>query len=175
MTTLVFDLETQHLAEEVGGWDHISKMKMACAVTLALDTGAFRRYLEPEVDELLADLRAASLIVGFNVQRFDYEVLRPYAGRPLKLPTVDLLADIYRTLGFRLSLDSVAGATLGQTKSADGMLAVKWFREGQIEKLLDYCQQDVQVTRDLYEYGRMHKHVKYRDKFGRVKQVAVRW
>lgn len=175
MTTLIFDLETQHLADEVGGWDNIAKMKMACAVTLNLDTGEFTRYLESDVDKLLADLRAASLVVGYNIQRFDYEVLRPYAGKPLRLPTVDLLADIYRALGFRLSLDSVAGATLGHTKNADGLLAVQWFRDGQIEKVLDYCQQDVQVTRELYEYGRTHKHVKYRDKFGRVKLVPVRW
>lgn len=176
MATLIFDLETQHLADEVGGWDHIAKMKLACAVTLDLETGAFTRYLEADVQKLLADLRAATLVVGFNVQRFDYEVLRPYAGgQPLQLPTVDLLADLYRALGFRLSLDSVAAATLGRTKSADGVLAVEWFRTGQMAKLIDYCQQDVIVTRDLYEYGRKNKHVKYRDKFGRVKQVAVKW
>ena len=176
MATLVFDLETQHLADEVGGWDHIAKMKLACAVTLNLESGAFTQYLEADVEKLLADLRAASLVVGFNVQRFDYEVLRPYAGgKSLQLPTVDLLADLYRALGFRLSLDSVAAATLGHTKSADGMLAVQWFREGQIEKLIDYCKQDVQVTRDLYEYGKKNKYVKFRDKFGRVKQVAVKW
>jgi DEAD/DEAH box helicase domain-containing protein len=175
MTTLIFDLETQYLADEVGGWDNIAKMKMACAVTLNLDAGEFTRYLESDVEKLLADLRAASLVVGYNIQRFDYEVLRPYAGKPLTLPTVDLLADIYRALGFRLSLDSVASATLNHTKNADGLLAVQWFRAGQIEKVLDYCQQDVQVTRELYEYGRAHKHVKYRDKFGRVKQVPVKW
>ncbi|MBM4422413.1 MAG: helicase [Chloroflexi bacterium] len=174
--TLIFDLETQHLADEVGGWSHIAKMKMACAVTLDVDAGTITRYLESDAEKLLADLRAASLVVGFNVLRFDYEVLRPYAGgEPLALPTVDLLADLYRALGFRLSLDSVASATLGHSKSADGVLAVHWFRRGEIEKVLDYCEQDVRVTRDLYEYGKTHQHVQYRDKFGRLKRVAVRW
>jgi DEAD/DEAH box helicase domain-containing protein len=176
VSTLIFDLETQYLADEVGGWDHIAKMKLACAVTCNCDTQQFTRYREADVEQLLANLHAATLVVGFNIQRFDYEVLRPYAGgQALQLPTVDLLLDIYNTLGFRLSLDAVASATLSHTKSADGILAVRWFRQGEIEKILDYCQQDVQVTLDLYRFGQQNKHVKYRDKFGRVKLVPVRW
>ncbi|MBI5292554.1 MAG: ribonuclease H-like domain-containing protein [Chloroflexi bacterium] len=172
---LIFDLETQRLADEVGGWNHIADMKLACAVTLDLETGRFADYLEADVERLLADLRAATLVVGFNVRRFDYEVLRPYTGAPLQLPTVDMLAIIYQTLGFRLSLDSVAAATLGHSKTADGVSAVGWYKNGELQKLLDYCRQDVQVTRELYEYGLQHKQLKFRDKLGRTKSVAVRW
>jgi DEAD/DEAH box helicase domain-containing protein len=176
MATLIFDLETQLLADDVGGWDNISKMKLAGAVTHNLETGQFTRYREADVEALLADLRAATLVVGFNVLRFDYEVLRPYAGgQALQLPTVDMLVDIQKNLGFRLSLGSLAAGTLNQGKSADGLLAVQWFREGKIDQLLDYCQQDVVVTRDLYAYGRQNKCLKYRDKYGKVKLVAVKW
>ena len=175
MSTLVFDLETQHLAEEVGGWNHIADMKLACAVTYDIAVGQFADYVEADADQLLADLRAATLVVGFNVKHFDYKVLRPYAGAPLQLPTLDLLETLYQTLGFRLSLDAVASATLGHSKSADGVLAVQWYKQGQLQKMLDYCRQDVQVTREVYEYGGRHKHVKYRDKFGRVKMVKVKW
>ncbi|MBI3243306.1 MAG: ribonuclease H-like domain-containing protein [Chloroflexi bacterium] len=173
--TLIFDLETQLLSDDVGGWSNIAKMKLACAVTYNLTSGEFTDYLEADVDKLLADLRTAGLVVGFNTRRFDYEVLRPYAGKPLQLPTLDMLENIYQTLGFRLSLDSVAAATLNHSKSADGLQAVAWFKAGQVEKVLDYCRQDVQVTRELYDYGQQHKHLKYRDKFGRVKTVAVKW
>ncbi len=177
MATLIFDLETQRLADEVGGWNHIADMKLACAVTLNLETGQFADYLEADVERLLADLRAATLVVGFNVRRFDYEVLRPYAGAPLtrSVPTVDILESLYQSLGFRLSLDSVAAATLGHSKSADGIMAVEWFRAGEVEKVQAYCRDDVQVTRELYEYGLRHKQLKFRDKFGRTKSVAVRW
>jgi len=175
MSTLIFDLETQYLAEQVGGWNNIAKMKLACAVTYQVETAAFTDYAEADVAKLLETLKAATLVVGFNVKRFDYEVLRPYAGGPLALPTLDLLETLYQTLGFRLTLDSLASATLGQRKSADGTQAVEWYQTGQLQKLLDYCRQDVQVTRELYDYGRQQKHVKYRDKFGRVKLVAVKW
>jgi DEAD/DEAH box helicase domain-containing protein len=176
MAILVFDLETQHLAEEVGGWEHIDRLKLAVAVTADLETGEMRRYREADVEDLLAGLRAASLVIGFNIQRFDYEVLRPYAGgQPLQPPTLDLLSQVQAALGFRLSLDALAAGSLERGKSADGRLAVQWYREGKIDQLLDYCEQDVIVTRDLYEYGRKNGFLQYRDKFGRLKRVPVRW
>ncbi len=176
MPTLIFDLETQLLASDVGGWDNIAKMKLAAAVTQNLETGEFTRYREADVEKLLTDLRAATQVIGFNILRFDYEVLRPYAGgQALQLPTLDLLVEIQDKLGFRLTLDSLAAATLGITKSADGLQAVRWFREGKIDQILDYCQQDVRVTRDLYQFGRQNKHLKYRDKYGRLKLVPVKW
>jgi DEAD/DEAH box helicase domain-containing protein len=176
MATIVFDLETQLLAEDVGGWDNISKMKLAVAVTLNLETGQFTRYTEADAPALLDELRAADLVVGFNTERFDFEVLRPYAGdAPFAPKSLDLLVEVQRKLGFRLSLESLAAGTLNKGKSADGLLAVRWFREGKIEQVLDYCQQDVQVTHDLYQYGRQNKCLKYRDKYGKTKLVAVKW
>jgi len=173
---LVFDLETQRLAEEVGGWKHIARMGLACAVALDLATGEFVRYLEPEAARLADDLLSASLVVGFNVRRFDYAVLQPYTSRRLAdIPTVDVLEHVEQTLGFRLPLDALARGTLGATKSASGREAVQWFREGRLEELFDYCQQDVAVTRGLYEYGLANKHLRYVDRYGRVKRVPVRW
>ena len=174
--TLIFDLETQRLADEVGGWKHIARMGLACAVTLDLATGEYSRYLEPEAARLADELLAASLVVGFNVRRFDYTVLQPYSSRPLAgIPTVDILEHVERSLGFRLPLEALARGTLGAAKSATGNEAVQWFREGRLEELFEYCQQDVVVTRGLYEHGLTHKHLKYYDRYGRLKRVPVRW
>lgn len=174
--TIVFDLETKKLAEEVGGWSHIADMGLACAVTLNTATGEFGRFLEADASILVAALQDAALVVGFNLKRFDYTVLQPYTTERLAdLPTLDLLEHVERALGFRLPLDELARATLGVQKAADGVLAVQWFRQGRVEDVLDYCQQDVTVTRDLYEHGRLHKHLKYRDRRGRLRQVNVTW
>jgi DEAD/DEAH box helicase domain-containing protein len=98
--TLVFDLETQRLADEVGGWTHIHRMRLACAVALDLETGEFRDYLEPDASRLAADLQSAGLVVGFNVKRFDYIVLQPYTDvRLAALPTLDLLEQVEHRLG----------------------------------------------------------------------------
>jgi len=171
-----FDVETQRLIDEVGGWRNISRLGLAAAVTYSTADGLFRHYTEEEVADLIAELQAADLVVGFNVLRFDYEVLRPYTNVDLqRLPTVDMLAHIYQRLGFRISLDALAAATLGMSKSADGIQAVRWYRQGQIDKVLAYCQQDVEITRQLYEFGRTYKFVQYRDKYWRLRRVAVNW
>ena len=171
-----FDLETQRSFDEVGGRHHIQRMGLSVAVTYSTATGEYRYYTEENVDDLIEQLKAADLVVGFNVLSFDYEVLRGYTDYPLKrLPTVDMLADIHRTLGFRLSLDSLANATLGLSKSADGLQAIRWWRQGKIKELMEYCKNDVGVTRQLYEFGRGHKYVQYRDRSRRIKKVPVNW
>jgi DEAD/DEAH box helicase domain-containing protein len=174
--TVFFDLETKYLADEVGGWKNIHKMELAVAVTYSAREAAYRHFTQEQAAELVAELQQADLVVGYNVLRFDYTVLQPYTKAPLhQLPTVDMLQDIYRRLGFRLSLDSVASATLNTGKSADGVQAVRWFRQGQVDKVLDYCQRDVQVTREVYEFGQRHGFVRYRDRYRGVSQVNVPW
>ncbi len=176
MNIVFFDVETQRTFDEVGGRHNTRKLGLSAAVTYSTADSAFHHYTEATVADLIAELKAADLVVGFNVLRFDYEVLRAYTDERLdRLPTVDMLDHIHRRLGFRLSLDALASATLGINKSADGLQAVRWYREGRIQEVLDYCQQDVEVTRQLYEYGRQHKHVKYRDRNYRLQMVPVSW
>ena len=173
---IFFDLETQHLAEEVGGWGNKHRMRVACAVTFDAHTQEFQNYLEAEVERLLATLQSAGLVIGFNLKNFDYAVLQPYTQVPLsRLPTLDLLEEIQRTLGFRLSLDTLASATLGAEKLADGVQAVRWYKAGELEKLLDYCRKDVALTQQLYLFGKEHGHLCYYDRNRRKQRVPVAW
>jgi len=171
-----FDLETQRSFAEVGGRHNMRHLGLSVAVTYSSATGKYRYYTEEKVGDLVEELKAADLVVGFNLLRFDYEVLRGYTDYPLwRLPTLDIMADLYQQLGFRLSLDALASATLGVTKSADGMQAIRWWRQGRLEELFDYCRQDVEVTRQLYEFGCEHGYVQYRDNRWRIRKVLVNW
>lgn len=173
---IVLDLETQYIASEVGGWSHIRDMQLAVGVTYQPAGHDYRTYLERDAELLVATLREADLVVGYNLLRFDYEVLRRYTEDPLlDLPTIDMLDIIHRSLGWRLKLDNVASTTLGTGKSADGLQAVRWFRQGRIQKVIDYCQRDVEVTWQVYQFGQQHGYVKYRDRRWRTKRVPVRW
>jgi len=173
---IAFDLETRRTADEVGGWHNIRRMGLAIAVTYHAAEDVYRDYTEQQVDRLIAALRGADLVVGYNVLRFDYEVLRAYTDDPLSdLPTADMLQDLHRTLGWRPKLDDLAAATLGEGKSADGLAAVRWFREGKLDKVLDYCRRDVEVTWQVYQFGRHNGYVKYRDRRWRVHKVTVGW
>jgi len=174
--TIFFDLETKYLADEVGGWHNIHKMELAVAVIYSTADGAYHHFTEDRAAQLVAHLQQADLVVGFNLYRFDYIVLQPYTQVALdRLPTVDMLHDLHRQLGFRVSLDSLASATLGASKSADGVQAVRWFRQGKIEQVLAYCERDVQVTHDVYEFGRKNGFVRYYDRRYRAQKVTVRW
>ncbi len=177
MNIVVFDLETQNLFEDVGGRHNIAALKMSCAVTWSSLKNDFTVYWEKDIPTLIAELKSADRVVGFNVKAFDYEVLRPYAPneRLQFLPTLDILDDLFRQLSFRLSLDSVARATLGDTKTADGTQAVTWWREGKLDLLAEYCKADVDVTRRVYEFGCANGYVHYFTRLGSKQKVQVNW
>ncbi len=174
--TVFFDLETQRLLDEVGGRANIRQLGLAAAVTYSSAQQAYHRYTESRVQDLVLELKSADLVVGYNVLGFDYEVLRGYTSEPLdRLPTMDLMDHLAQRLGFRVSLESVATATLRIGKSADGLQAVRWYRQGLLDKVLEYCQKDVEVTKALYEHGRQYKVVYYWDRQYRRQMVPVRW
>ncbi len=171
-----FDLETQKSAEEVGGWNHISRMGMSVGVTYNTARGEYRIYGEKQVPDLLQDLQRADLVVGFNHLRFDYEVLHGYTALDLRqLPTLDLMVDLQNRLQHRLSLDAIATATFGVEKTAEGMQAIRWYREGKLLEIAEYCCYDVKLTRLVHEYGRQHRQVHYHNRFGKKLTVPVNW
>jgi DEAD/DEAH box helicase domain-containing protein len=171
---IVFDLETQRSAEDVGGWEHRDRMGLAVGVVYDLDRAEFRVYTERQVDALINDLVRARLIVGFNVRRFDFDVLRAYADLDWNaLPALDILECIHRRLGFRLKLDHLAQETLGERKSADGLQSLAWFKAGEIDRVIEYCKQDVLLTKRLYDFGRQHGYLLYRDIQGRAVRLPV--
>ena len=172
---VVFDLETQKVAEEVGGWGNIARMKVSLAVAYTEEDG-FRTFTEAKVPELIDLLKSADLVVGFNQIRFDYEVLSAYTREDLRaLPNLDILADIAEVLGFRLALDHLAQSTLGRKKTGMGLEAVLWFREGRMDLLEQYCCEDVRITRDLYQFGLENGFLLYRRKGGQVARIPVEW
>jgi DEAD/DEAH box helicase domain-containing protein len=162
---LYFDLETQKTAQDVGGWQNTHLMRVSVAVVYDSLERRFFSFTEDQIEDLLKHLEKADLVVGFNIKRFDYDVLSAYTGKDLgEWNTFDILEDIYQRLGFRLALDHLAQETLGQTKSANGLQAVEWFRQGEMDKLTTYCKDDVAITRDLFLHGLNNGHLVYRTK-----------
>jgi len=174
---IYFDLETQKTAKEVGGWKNAHLMRISVAVLYDSLEGRFLVFEEEEINGLVARLHEADLVVGFNIKGFDYKVLGAYTDKDLySLPTFDVLEDVHRRLGFRLALDHLATETLNHGKSADGLQAVEWFRQGDMENLIAYCRQDVAVLRDLFEYGREKGLLIYREKqANRRVRLRVDW
>jgi hypothetical protein len=172
-----FDLETRRTANDAGGWDRKGAMGMSIGVTYSTKLGEYRIYQERDVEKLIDQLLRADLVVGFNVISFDYEVLMGYTARdlPYLCQTLDMLVTVEEQLGHRVKLDSLADACLGIGKTADGLDALKWWKEGRIAEIAEYCCFDVKVTRLVHEYGMEHKKCLYVDKFNQKKSFPVNW
>jgi DEAD/DEAH box helicase domain-containing protein len=151
---LYFDLETLRSAADVGGWHHIDRMGMALGVVFDSHTGEFTTYREAEVGALVAHLDTADLVVGYNVLRFDYQVLSAYEPRDYeRLPTFDMLVALKAVVNQRLALANVGTATLARGKSADGLQSLRWVRDGRLDLVERYCRDDVALTRDVFEFA----------------------
>ncbi|UCG11568.1 MAG: DEAD/DEAH box helicase [Deltaproteobacteria bacterium] len=170
------DLETQRLADEVGGWGNVHLMRLALAIIYDQRAGQFDVFTEDEVQDLITRLQEFDLVVGFNLKRFDYRVLGAYTGLDFKkVPTFDLLEDVHQRLGFRLSLAHLAEQTLGKSKSGDGIQAVSWYRQGNLEALISYCKDDVTITKELFQFGLHHGYLVYLTKQGQAVRLPVDW
>ena len=171
-----FDLETQKSADDVGGWGNIHKMKLAVGVVWDSIDQDYFVYEEKDAKILVEKLRTADLVIGFNVIGFDYTVLQPYSDFDLQeINTFDMLVDVKKLLNFRLSLNHLAQHTLDAKKSADGLISLQWYKEGKIDKIIHYCKQDVEITRDLYLYGEENGYVNYQSRSGNPLQLEVNW
>ncbi|MBU3664706.1 MAG: helicase [Chthoniobacterales bacterium] len=172
-----FDLETQRTANDAGGWDKKAAMGMTVGATYSTATGQYAVYGENRVHDLVAQLQAADMVVGFNVVNFDYEVLMGYTVIDLahSVPTLDLMVSLEQRIGHRIGLDAVAQSTLGCGKTADGLDAIKWWRQGRKLDVARYCCFDVKVTRTVHEFGLANGHVFYQDRLGRRQRVEVDW
>ncbi|WP_430709120.1 DEAD/DEAH box helicase [Pseudodesulfovibrio sediminis] len=172
----VIDIETRYSADEVGGWNRADRMGVSIACVYDSDDDAMHDYEQDQIDELVAHLKQFDLVIGFNHVKFDYAVLgglHPFNFRGLS--NLDLLMEVNNRLGYRLKLDNIASATLNVGKSADGLQALKWWQEGRLDLITEYCQQDVAVTRDVYLYGREHGHVLFTNKAGQKVKLPIDW
>ncbi|MCS7234507.1 MAG: ribonuclease H-like domain-containing protein [Armatimonadota bacterium] len=171
---VVFDVETQNWPCEPDGAARAPRLAVAVAYRPAY--AAYGVYFEQDAVRLVEVLREADLVVGFGVRSFDYRVLERYAGPSVHgLPTLDILEDVARRLRRRVGLHHLATATLGRGKSADGWQALRWWRAGQVGRVVEYCRCDVELTWELYRFGCENGYLRYWDGDGRLSQVAVDW
>ena len=174
---LVLDLETQRDFNEVEGRKPELLLVSVCGI-YSYEQNRYDVYLEPDLATKLGPrLQQAELIIGFNIRRFDMPVLQPYLPYSVAaLPLLDIMEEVVKNLGHRLSLDSIAQATLGRGKSGSGLGALKWFKEGRFDLITKYCLDDVKLTKEVYEYGKQHGRLFATSRFGSEKlQIPVFW
>jgi DEAD/DEAH box helicase domain-containing protein len=169
-------LRTQKSAEDVGGWQHRHLLGLGVALTYDTREGQYNVYTAETVASLLASLREADLVIGFNTHDFDYQVLQPYSAAPLAtLPTLAVLDAVQHTLGFRLSLGHLVRETLGIERPDDSLHTLQWYQEGDRERIVQQCRRDLELLRALVRHGASTGTVFYRDAAGIRTTIPVHW
>lgn len=172
MRKIVFDLETKNTFDEAGSPDP-ADLDMSLAGIYDSETNRYTSYVEEELPHLWKILERADVLIGYNSNHFDIPLLNKYyPGDLTRIKSIDILGAIKQTLGRRLRLDSVSLATLGIKKSGYGLQVIDWWKNGEIQKIRDYCLQDVKITKELYDYALAHGSLKYKD-WGDIREVHI--
>src|SRR3990167_4867484 len=177
---VVYDLETQKTFDEIGatfGQKNQHLLQVSFLGLYSYDQQKYFGFFEKDLPNLEKILFATRpLIIGFNTKAFDNLVLQPYFQKLelASLPQLDILDEVYRQLGFRLKLETLAQACLGEGKSGSGLDAIKYWRPGNLSALTKYCMDDVRITKAVYEYGLRHGQLLYTSA-GEIRGIPVSW
>jgi predicted PolB exonuclease-like 3'-5' exonuclease len=162
MRKIVFDMETKNTFAEVGTRDP-ALLDLSLVSIHDSETDLITSYFEEDLGNLWPILEYADVLIGFNSNHFDIPILNKYyPGDLANLKSLDLLVEIRNSLGRRIGLDAIAEATLGTRKTGHGLQAIEWWRNGEIEKLRLYCEQDVKVTKAVYDFAQENGYLKFR-------------
>lgn len=176
MRRITFDIETKNLFQDVGSNDPADlDISVVCIHDSAKGDGpeAYSSFLEADFPKLWPIIEQADSLVTWNGDHFDIPLLNKYYPGDLNnIKSVDLMKEVQKTLGRRLKLDTVGEATLGRNKSGHGLDAIEWWRNGEIDKIIKYCIDDVKLTKELYDYALANKKLRYRE-LGALKDVRV--
>lgn len=173
MNEIVFDIETQNTFADVN--NDFSKLKISCVSIYRYETDSYQSFEEHELAKLWPIIEKADRLIGFNSEHFDLPVMNNYyLGDLSKFPHLDLMNEVKKNVGFRLKLNDIARATLDNVeKSAEGLQAIRWWNEGKIDEIKKYCEQDVKVTKEIYDFGRKNKQLFYKSLTGEMLPFRV--
>ncbi|MDR3571852.1 MAG: ribonuclease H-like domain-containing protein [Candidatus Pacebacteria bacterium] len=172
MRVITFDIETANWLGE-NGVDDITGLQIAVVGVHDSETDSYRCYLEPELPQLWPIIERSDMLVGYNSDHFDIPLLNKYyPGDLSRIKSLDLMVEVYNTLGKRLRLDTIAEGTLGQGKSGDGSKSLVWWRAGEVEKVKSYCLKDVELTRKIFDYALKNGSVKYKE-LGTIREIKL--
>lgn len=170
---IIFDIETSNTFADVN--NDFTKLRVSVISLYRYETDTYESYTEDELGKVWPLFERADRLIGYNSEHFDLPVLNNYyPGDLLKLPSLDLMKEVKANVGIRLKLSAVAEATLDDIqKSADGLTALRWWKEGKVDEVKKYCEQDVRVTKEIYEFGKKNGQLFYKSLAGEVLPFRV--
>ena len=184
MFEVFFDCETKKLFSEIQGFNPAdlgvsitSLYKRKLDDSYNESEGEIMSFWERDFDKIWPIFQKADRIIGFNSFKFDIPALQPYTNiKLIKLPHFDIMEEIKKKVGRRISLDALAKETLDKEKSDIGVNAVLYWQsqsKENLEKLRKYCEMDVIISKELYDFGLKNHFLKYKDRWNTTRIVNV--
>jgi DEAD/DEAH box helicase domain-containing protein len=177
MRKITFDIETRNVFADVGKNDP-SLLDIALVAIHDSETDEYSSYLQEDLVKLWPIIERADMLIGFNSDHFDIPLLNKYyPGDLTKIKSLDILKEIQKSYGRRMKLDQLAEGTLGKKKSGHGLDAIKWWKEGDIEKIRNYCIDDVKITKEIYNFARANNKLMFKEgnNLNEIKLDASNW
>lgn len=173
MRKVVFDIETKNTFAEINSTDPTA-FDISVVAIYDSETNDYSVFEEHEFSKLWSILEKTDLLIGFNSDHFDIPILNKYyPGDLTVIKSLDILKEIKAQYGRRMKLDQLADGTLGMSKSGNGLDAIKWWRNGEKDKVKKYCIDDVKITKELYDYAIKNGSLKFKEG-GTVQEVKLK-
>jgi DEAD/DEAH box helicase domain-containing protein len=173
MKFVVFDIETRNIFQDVGSNDPAA-LDISVLSLYDSQSDQVMSFLQEDFGRMWQYFERTDVLIGYNSDHFDIPLLdKYYHGDLTSFKSIDIMKSIKQSLGRRPKLDDVAHATLGKKKIAHGLEAVQWWKEGKIDKIKKYCEEDVMITKQLFDYIMQHKHVKLKDFSGKKATIPI--
>jgi DEAD/DEAH box helicase domain-containing protein len=165
---MVIDCEIQESVTHNSQWERTDLMKVSVICMYEYKCDRYRVYGPKDLDHVRNKLLMSGLVVGHNINRFDLPVIfgitQSRKNELSHIKTFDTLEVIWESLGLDItnndftnmhkgwSLDSCCKGSLNISKSGSGAFAPQWYQEGNIWRVIDYCQHDVKMVKELFEF-----------------------
>lgn len=179
MKAMIYDIEivkaipernrddTEADIEYCAGWHDHANMGISVIGAYDYAQDRYRVFCQDNMHEFAAALESTELLVGFNNIPFDNAVIRAAWAPMIKLPDgweakcYDLLRETWAAAGLGpdfnfkthggYSLDAMCERNFGTKKSGNGALAPKLWQRGAIGNVIDYCLNDIRLTKQLFD------------------------
>jgi hypothetical protein len=174
---IVLDLEILRPIEKQSDWDNTHLIDISCCVLYSYLENRYHVYGINDLEYLRMRILSADLVVSYNGNKFDLPVIYKLPNRrsPEGIKSYDILAEIWKSRGLDptiftpshagYSLDNVSRGTLNRSKSGTGTKAPLLWQEGEYCRVIDYCINDVALTKEVFDYiiqfGCVHTTSKY--------------
>jgi len=184
ITEVFFDVETKKIFADIPDYD---PAKLGVSIV-----SLYRRTIDDNQNEIEGDMQSfwekdfermwpifseAKRVIGFNSIKFDVLCLKPYAPSYFsRLPHFDIYAEIKKVSENAAGLNAIAKETLDREKIDDGLNAVYYWEKHDkesLKKLQKYCEDDVFITKEVYDYVVKNKEILFKDKWNTLRKIPL--